>query len=465
MSFISGLRKAFGITPEEYDPDMETPDDETPGGDSDPAPRVSAGVGETTHIPLPADDALPADILTAVVEVFNRQQPEFVQKCIDTDAQKQYLLQAIDADLRQRIESAIERAHEIGRQQYDEERRNLAGEIDSLRRQKEELEQRRDESRSQKLSAERQKRALNERVHDLELQVQNLEAEREQYMLENRSMMNKLRVAQVTGTMPEGVIPDLEEMDTLRGKLAEAEKELTGLREQMAEAETQAAAAAEEKLSMTAMIERLQSERDEAVSRLDSVNAMLQQANEELEAAEATRQMAQKFEQALDSRDAQIDELRKSVEEETRRAEVAECELGQLRRREQAQAEEIESLRDTIARNAHANAEFIAATVTADTQADFAVLPPAPVAETTPITETAEEEEKPKKRRRGRPRGSKNQKRISAIDELMDGSDWLVAPSPETMTPNDLHHSDDFGYQEPPRKPATEPDDRQLSLF
>ncbi len=51
MSFISSLRKAFGITPEEYDPDMETPDDETPGGDSDPAPRVSQGLAKP-HIYL-----------------------------------------------------------------------------------------------------------------------------------------------------------------------------------------------------------------------------------------------------------------------------------------------------------------------------------------------------------------------------------------------------------------------------
>lgn len=464
MSFISSLRKAFGIAPEEYDPDMEILDDVTPGDGADHARRGVTGAGETTQIPLPADDALPADILSAVVEVFNRQQPEFVQKCIDTDAQKRYLLQAIDADLRKRIESAIQRAHEIGRQQYDEERRNLVGEIDTLRRQKSELEQCRDESRSQKLSAERQKRALNERVHDLEMQVQNLEAEREQYMLENRSMLNKLRVAQVTGTMPEGVIPEMEEMDALREKLAEAERNLAGLRERVAEAEKHSAEAVEEKSSMAAVIERLQTERDEAVNRLDSVNARLHQADEELEAAETIRQMAHKFEQALESRDAQIESLRKSVEGETRRAELAECELGQLRRRAQSQADELESLRDNIVRNAHDDdSEFIVATGTADPQADFAVLPP--VAETTPIVETGDEEGRPKKRRRGRPRGSKKQKRISAIDELMDGSDWLVAPSPENMAANEMHHSDDFGYQEPPRKQASEPDDRQLSLF
>ncbi len=47
------------------------------------------------------------------------------------------------------------------------------------------------------LSAERQKRALSERVHDLESKVLKLEADCEQYDLEKKSLMNKLKVASV----------------------------------------------------------------------------------------------------------------------------------------------------------------------------------------------------------------------------------------------------------------------------
>ena len=47
------------------------------------------------------------------------------------------------------------------------------------------------------MGPERQNRALGERIHELEMKVTNAEAEVEQYELENKSLLNKLKVVQV----------------------------------------------------------------------------------------------------------------------------------------------------------------------------------------------------------------------------------------------------------------------------
>ena len=47
------------------------------------------------------------------------------------------------------------------------------------------------------MSSERQKRALSARLHDLEVLVTSFEAEKEQYELENRSLINKLKASNV----------------------------------------------------------------------------------------------------------------------------------------------------------------------------------------------------------------------------------------------------------------------------
>lgn len=53
--------------------------------------------------------------------------------------------------------------------------------------------------------------------------------------------------------------------------------------------------------------------------------------------------------------------------------------------------------------------------------------------------------------------------KISAIDELMDSTDWFTTPEPQPMK-KDPEVEELFGYKEPVKKP-TKHDDQQLSLF
>ena len=56
--------------------------------------------------------------------------------------------------------------------------------------------------------------------------------------------------------------------------------------------------------------------------------------------------------------------------------------------------------------------------------------------------------------------------KISAIDETLDSTEWLIATPPKGMVAKTtgIASDADFGYQEPPRKPT--PDNAaQMSLF
>ena len=76
------------------------------------------------------------------------------------------------------------------------------------------------EAKKQQLSAERQKRALTDKVRELEKQLADISAENEQYILENKSLVNKLRVTQVLGN---------EQTETDRGAAAKIAELAAGL--------------------------------------------------------------------------------------------------------------------------------------------------------------------------------------------------------------------------------------------
>ncbi|MBD5245014.1 MAG: hypothetical protein HDS57_06070 [Barnesiella sp.] len=414
MSMFSTLKRALGFGNEDFDQEIET---SSASDSSESEAQPTSNNMETAISPSPSpatDDPLPADILDGVVNLFNSIQPEFVKKCIDTEAQKRYLLESIDSALRSRIEAAIERGHDLGKQQWEEERQSVADEITELRNQKKVLEQKRDESKNARLSAERQKRALNDRVHDLENQVLTLEAEKEQLQLENRSMLNKFRVAGITGMLSDDdsrAERMLEEVESLRLEKSRLEADL-------AEAHSTV---------------------DTLAAKIDTLTSRL--AASEIDSAEIAR---------LRSRN---DDLTASADKSASLAEALRTDL-------EAARQEIESLRATIESNLKANAALLEAVSASESSPVFDV----PLHIGIPPIKPEKTAEKPAKKKKRAPSRKKEKPRISAIDELMDSTDWLVAPQPEP--PKETPKEDDFGYQEPaPKKNPAADDDRQLSLW
>ena len=246
MAIFKRLKRAFGFDSQEY-----YEEDDTPGIDATVVPlrkrteeRASqyAAPAATAHrhdaappeAGVPAADstpetiaedagmsrAVPSEIFKTVVEVFNRSLPDFLGDSVDAERQQKFLYDALDDGMKRYLGSLDRDA----RRRYDEMRHadmlktetELKELREALRRQEEESE---DVKKSQ-LSAERQKRALNERVRDLEKQIATLQAESEQLDLENKSLVNKLRI----NALQE------KDIEAMRADAAELQEQLAKLR-------------------------------------------------------------------------------------------------------------------------------------------------------------------------------------------------------------------------------------------
>ena len=229
MSIFNSFKKALGF-PDTYDDenDVDSDDaDQTENADDTGRPQLdltlptraeetgasnsakkqeSVPQAETTDAPgnqpETADngadtDALASKAFDCVVELFNSIQPDFVKQCLDTEAQRRYITEHIDSSLREALNHATIQAREAGRRQWQAERSRLSADLDSLKKQYASIKRRSEDFQNAQLSEARQKRALSDRVHDLESQVAALEAEKEQFQIENRSMANKLRASGV----------------------------------------------------------------------------------------------------------------------------------------------------------------------------------------------------------------------------------------------------------------------------
>ncbi|WP_300935743.1 hypothetical protein [uncultured Muribaculum sp.] len=373
--------------------------------------------------------AFPLTIFDSLLEVFNEAQPEFIRKCLDVDAQRRYLYDCVDASFRDYIgrirEDALRRAYS----DRDAEHRRMTLEIDNLRAQIKEKGKTSDDLKALKASADRQKRTFNERIRDLEQQLAAAMADKEQYDLEVKSLMNKIKVQQLQQS-------DVQELEELRTRLAEANKQITAMNaaNAMRESTDEAYRRESEKLraridELTAQLDSVKKEAadtvcdgDERMGEITRLTNRLAEAEATMKAAEERLVAAEKHSRELQSR---LDEA------ESRLAEVSDVSVVS-----DAPFPAVETGAPSSVQENNPQEADVAKAVVADVP----------------------------KKRRGRPKRSVP--RISAIDESMDSTQWLVATPPEGANLKVTSPSDsDFGYQEPPRKPQPPENDAQMLLF
>lgn len=484
MSILSSFKKALGF-PDEYDDELDdTLDDnfdespkrkspaksrkDEPVSPSVPAAETSAPAAE---MPLPPSAELPGEVFDAVIELFNASQPDFVRQCLSVESQRAYLLERIDKSLKDKLQLETDNARRRGELLWEEEKRKMTGDIDRLKSEYHSLKQQREEFQSAQLSAARQKRALKERVNDLENQVSKLEAEREQMQLENRSMLNKLRVANVRASADSNSEADLQRIaeenvrlqDRINGlcdekKKAEAEiaalnRTISDLREEAdtdktSDEQQKAIAEIEERIKM---FEEVKERKDKKISDLSAKNSQL---------AAETRSLNAKLAEAVKARDAlteELEALRNSTQQSTETA----SETEQSLRDEVKRLTELLNATDAPLKkrpgrkpkNKHGHKPDRQEAETTVSQPAAAEQQPKNPAET-PAADTEP----------AAPAPENGTVKISAIDELMDSTDWFIAPDPMPVK-KDPEVEEDFGYKEPPARRTTRDDDKQLSLF
>ena len=494
MGFFNAVKRAFGFGNSDFDDEeisaadygidaTVTPlrqqkyqEEEQPEQKVEPKP--AAPKKSPTEI---ASEAVPMEsIFNTVVSIFNDTLPSFLQQTVDPEAQKKRIYDSLSADVKLYISNVHQSLMAACDQHFEAERRGYQEEIARLETRMRSTEDDEAEKGRRLLSAERQKRAINERVHDLEIQIAKLEAEREQYELENRTLVNKMRVMNVMGESSGDVdtkalsakIAELEndktalsaqldetkaEAEKLKADFAAANEELAALRIKDSVSDTMftdlndRASAAQSKVKdfeteIAGLREQLTQARESEAymkTQLDDAKAEAEIFSHDLEEARANLEMAARIQD-------EVEKIQDKIEKKN--AQIAELttELKHREDRIMALEKEEDSLRHTIENNIRVQAESEAAL-----NARIAELESRIASE--PAAETLKEmTPHPRRKQSGR---------ISAIDEDLDNTDWLVATPPEGTSAKTPGVSDaEFGYQEPNRKNPPE-NSAQMSLF
>lgn len=475
MSMMTLLRRAFGFSPdseeeeEDYDPTVPT----YAAGDSRPAQpsretAASAGA-DSANMPARNDAekaetaenaALPAALFDAVIEVFNSAQPDFIKKCLDTEAQRKYLIESIDSRLREQAEQAMRSSAD----QWKDEKSRLEARISELEGDDNAMAVLRKENNRLQLSVDRQKRALLDRINDLESQLAKHAEEKERFYSRRKPSALEEELTQAKSRIEELEAAVAEKEEQLKVSAAEDGSQngeetpdnAAGHEELTAEHERQIAERDQKIAELTAECDKLREEAarqstlreqlEVKTSMSDNmINDLRNQAaaarreletmqEEQLQAVEHIQKELDGFEELKARKDAKIAELQESNASLRRTIETNLYNQANSEMRLRKQIKELQSKLESTATAGEPASEY-ARPADQGLEIGFDDAPKAP-------------EKQGQQRRRGRPRKVK-------IDSSLDNTEWFSGGK---------HDDPDFGYHEPPRKPAND-NEAQLSLF
>lgn len=429
--------------------------------------------------PAEPDDEMKVRIFERVVEIFNDSLPAFLKSAVDPQAQQRYIYEALDQSMRKYLDDLERNARALQRDSWMRERQRLETETRELRERIKEADEKSANYTKQHLSSDRQIRTLKDRIHDLETQIANLEGEKEQFQLENRSLVNKLRVCSVQITdeevdyatklqeltekyeIAQTMINQLtSEASKAKAEAAETSDALSSTREELSKIKEQLeeksrpvedprikeyeGAIDEMKHQVSELQGQLLQQREDLVKaeeEIQNTRSQLAEANEDLQSLSELEQAVTQFEEVKEAKDTRIKQLSTTNNQLTMVVDSLKSEIAALKRTIEVNLDtqvrnegelkaQIQQLREEAARRPAMQFEEIPE-------------PPAPIAE-------------PKQKRKRKPK-------ISAIDESIDDTDWLVA-TPEPGKGIIAEPDPEFGYQAPARK-STPVNDDQLSLW
>ena len=326
MSFFKKSLKALGFSEEEEEEYTQHTEREVAA-----SPRTTANTGpaEPAAPAAPTNnggETLPDSLLEHIVELINASLPDFVRTCIDRESEKRYIYEHLGDSFKNYIAELRGQARSTVEQEVAATRQKLEEELAAQRRKTAELEEQKNEIRNAQLSAERQKRALHDKVHDLDNRVATLEAEKEQYELENKSLLNKLKVADVKqheldevmseNTRLLGVIQELKNAHADEPASAEIEE----LRQQAAQATASLDEAIQKAEVLSGENEALRrdieekeqaiSEKEQIVEQIGSEKSSLLAAYDELKTTnEALQRLIEEKDQAISEKEQMVEQI------------------------------------------------------------------------------------------------------------------------------------------------------------
>ncbi len=423
MSFASAFKRIFGLDSDDYSENIDTTAEDA---DVQVHTGADSGSDEPDDTPVPTVSAeMKAKIYEGAVAIFNQALPDFLSRSVDPQAQQRLLAESIDKSVDQYLDNLMKQAEQYAEAKLRASVEASKRDAEQLRAEMQQLEQQRTSIREQQLSADRRRRAMADRVTDLEGQVERLEAEREQFELENKSLLNKLKVADIQP----GVVDEMsKEIEELKQRLAQGESATdTAAAEEYERRIAEAAQAAEkEKAALQQTIDDL---KQQAELSQGMYNDLQQQLSAEREAHQTDSDelaQARKLLEEVNEMQAQFAQVETIIRKRDERIEKLKASNKRLR-------DEVTAVKEQLAAVEGPNLfGYAEASAQAEAHADEE------------IKKVASE--------------------IAAIEDDFECPDWFVAePGPNTAS---LRTDDsEFGYTEPPRKPHKPDSDAQLSLF
>ena len=366
MGFFNKLKSALGYSDSEYDEDDEldgfnpahrTPyvnpfkKDETMPDLSDleqPAEAAPTAVAEVRSAPVAeVEEKLPDGVFDGIITIINGNLPEFVRDCIDIEKERKAVSVAMGPKFRDYVLNLRRTSLEEARTQWIDERNALTGKLAQSNQRADEAVRKASEIKDRLMSEERQRRAIVERSHDLEARIADLEAQHEQEQLQNKGLLNKIKVMQLQVTDSQKDAEEITRLNKLindqrtrlakivdlEAQIAELNAENDSLKQQLDEMQQSAEAqeivdeykskmevanalinelrstAAAKEQEAKALSEKLVVATNEITGLQDDLKA----AQEELEIAAEIQEKIEQFEVIKERKDAEIRNLRNQL--------------------------------------------------------------------------------------------------------------------------------------------------------
>ena len=366
MGFFNKLKSALGYSDSDYDEDDEldgfNPAHRTPyvnpfkkdepvpdlSGLEQPAEQPSTAVAEVKAAPVAeVEEQLPDGVFDGIITIINGNLPEFVRDCIDIEKERKAVSVAMGPKFRDYVLNLRRTSLEEARTQWIDERNALTGKLAQSNQRADEAVRKASEIKDRLMSEERQRRAIVERSHDLEARIADLEAQHEQEQLQNKGLLNKIKVMQLQVTDSQKDAEEITRLNKLindqrtrlakivdlEAQIAELNAENDSLKRQLDEMQQSAEAqeiADEYKSKMevaNALINELRStaaakEQEAkalseklvvATNEITGLQDDLKAAQEELEIAAEIQEKIEQFEVIKERKDAEIRNLRNQL--------------------------------------------------------------------------------------------------------------------------------------------------------
>lgn len=292
------------------------------------------------------DKAIHDEIKDKIIDIINASLPEFIKGCVDRDAELKYINEEFGTTFStytQNIRQAIE---ERAKSEWISERMNLEKRLQESGKKAEESTAKMEELRARITSLDRQKIALNERINQYENKVATAEAEREQYHLECKSLMNKLKVASVN----EEEINKLREENTqMLQECTSLRNDVIKLRKEALNAKNNPATSAEDAEKIAALQQQLETANAEKVQ--------LEQRITELENAAGNTPQPEIAQQ-----------LQAEIQKISDELYAAQVQLIEAQEKNQPLEQEVASLKESLAVAAHSSQETATALAAKDAE-------------------------------------------------------------------------------------------------